>query len=127
MPLIDCAVGERIVFDDRIDILLTGCIDGVLYVFIDAHRKHALSPGDGFHASAPCRGGHRGHVLALCHRACFAIGPVTITFEATHLTLEGAVPLRPIRLYVDAPVRCMRNTPARRHRHQPRRVERTAC
>jgi hypothetical protein len=128
MPLIDCAVGERLIFDDSIEILLTGCMGGVLYVFIDAHRKHALSPGDGFYAGAPCGGGHRAHVLALCDDATFAIGPVQIKVEAVDITLPGAVALRPIRLQVNAPMRCIRRGHAHRpHGHKPHRGRASCC
>lgn len=127
MDLIDCNVGDSLHFGDDIRIQLTGRVEGQLYVFIDAKRCHALEGGDGFHASALCRDGHRAHILALRDHGQFAIGPVRVQVERVRVHLPGVQALRDVRLRVDAPMPWARTTPARVRRRLPRRMEGTSC
>jgi hypothetical protein len=125
MTIINCSVGERLHFGDDICIQLTGRIDDMLYVFIDAKRCHGLDGGDGFHASALCRGGYRVHVLALRDYDEFAIGPVCIKVVRVRVDLPGAQALRDVRLRIDAPMPCVRSTPARARLRQ--RMDAASC
>ncbi len=115
MDLIDCSVGDSLHFGDDIRIQLTGRVDGMLYLFIDAKRSHALVGGEGFHASALCRGGHRAHVLALCDGDGFAIGPVVLRFEDVRWRIPGVRALRDIHLHFHVPDALLirRSAPAR--------------
>jgi hypothetical protein len=127
MNLIDCTVGDSLHFGDDIRIQLTGRIDSLLYIFIDAKRSHALEGSDGFHASALCRGGHRAHVLAMCDHDEFAIGPVRVRVECVRVTLTGAQALRDVCLRIDAPMPFARTTLARVSLRQRRHVEGASC
>ncbi len=127
MDLIDCNVGDCLHFGDDIRVQLTGRIDNLLYVFIDAKRSHALEGIDGFHASALCRGGHRAHVLALCGHDEFVIGPVRVRVESIRVDLQWAQALRDVRLCIEAPLPFVRTTPARAPHRQRREVEGASC
>ncbi len=128
MDSIDCAIGEKLSFGDDIRIGLTGRIDDVLYVYIDAASAHALEGGDGFHASAPCRLGYHAHVLVLRNHDSFEIGPVRIEIADVRIDIDGAQALRDVRLRIDAPKamawvrhRCVRDADG------DRRKERATC
>lgn len=127
MDLIDCTVGDCLHFGDDICVQLTGRVDGLLYVFIDAKRSHALEGINGFHASALCRGGHRAHVLALCDHDEFVIGPVRVRVECVRVDLPGAQALRDVRLCIDAPMPFTRTAPERAPHRQLREVEGASC
>lgn len=127
MDLIDCTVGDSLHFGDDIRVQLTGRVDGMLDVFMDTKRTHALEGGDGFHASALCRGGHRAHILALCDHDQFAIGPVRVQVERVRVDLPGAQVLRDIRLRIHAPMPYVRKTPERFRRRLRQRVEGASC
>jgi hypothetical protein len=111
MDVIDCSIGEKLSFGDDIRIGLTGRIDDMLYVYIDAATAHVLEGGDGFHASAPCRSGYSAHVLALRNHDSFEIGPVRVEIADVRIDIDGAQALRDVRLQVYAPqtMACVRH------------------
>jgi hypothetical protein len=115
MDIIDCSIGEKLNFGDDIRISLTGRIDEVLYVYIDAASAHELEAGDGFHASAPCRIGYSSHVLALRSHDSFQIGPVRVQIADVLIYIDGAQALRDVRLRVHTPkaMACVRHRYAR--------------
>lgn len=127
MDLIDCAVGDSLHFGGDIRIQLTGRIDTMLYVFIDAKRSHALEGNDGFHASALCRGGYRAHVLAMCDHDEFLIGPVRVRVESIRIDLLGAQALRDVRLCIDAPMPFLRTRPECVRHRERQRVQGASC
>lgn len=122
MPVIDCSLRESLRIGREIRVHLTGRVDGVLYIFIDAIARHELGGVGGFHASAPSGIGRCAHVLALRDGDAFTIGVIGITVEAVHLQIVGADALRDVRLRIDipTPLRIVRESPLRR----PRRVQR---
>lgn len=103
MPIVDCRVGERLWFDEDICLHLTGRLDDVLFVFIDAARRHAFDTDAKFHASASCRRKRTGHVAAIRMSERVSIGPITVRVENPCVRLSGARPLRDVRLVVLAP------------------------
>lgn len=103
MDVIDCSIGEKLNFGDDIRISLTGRIEDVLYVYIDAASVNELKGGDGFHASAPCRIGYSSHVLALRNHDSFQIGPVRVEIADVRIDIDGVRALRDVRLQVHTP------------------------
>jgi hypothetical protein len=99
----DCSVGESLRFGADIGLQLSARIDEQLFVFIDAARRHVFDGNGGYHASAPCGGRHRAHVLILRDGDAFAIGPVHIVIASVQLQIAGANVLRDVRLQIDAP------------------------
>ncbi len=127
MDLIDCTVGDCLHFGDDIRVQLTGRIDSLLYVFIDAKRSQSLEGSDGFHASALCRGGHRAHVLALCDYDEFVIGPVRFRVESVRVDLPGVQVLRDVRLRIHAPMPIVRTRPECVRHRERQRVQGASC
>ncbi|MFZ5637049.1 MAG: hypothetical protein ACOY82_10765 [Pseudomonadota bacterium] len=113
MPVIDCTMGESLRIGGDIRLHLTGRVDEMLYVFIDAAARHELDGVGGFHASAPSGIRRNAHVLALRNGASFAIGDVRVAVEAVRLRIAGAHPLRDVRLHLASPVRITRETSPR--------------
>jgi len=113
---IDCAIGEELRFGDALRVWLTGRVDAVLYVMIEASTADALEACVGFRASAPYRHGRVAHVLALRAEDRIAIGAIEIAVEATRLRLSGARALRDVRLRVRAPLAYVRTRPGRAQR-----------
>jgi hypothetical protein len=103
MDVIDCSIGEKLSFGDGIRIQLTGRIEDILYVYIDAASAHELEGGDGFDASAPCRSGYDAHVLALRNHDNFEIGPVRVEIADVRIDIDGAQALRDVRLRIHTP------------------------
>jgi hypothetical protein len=124
MPVLDCALREAITIGRDTRLHLTGRIDDVLYVYLDASVRHDLGGVDGFHASAPSGVGQLAHVLALRDGDTFTIGPTTITVQAVCLRIEGAQALRDIRLRIDPPkvLRIVRTPPPRCRKSKPARA-----
>lgn len=128
MPVVDCTLRDVLRLGCGVHVHLTGRVDDALYIYIDAASKHALGGGGGFCASAPSGIGRCAHVLMLCDGQSFAIGPFDITIEAVRLRIPGAVPLRDVRLRVEArlhpgvPLRIVRQSPPRPRRRVLRRV-----
>jgi hypothetical protein len=124
MPILDCALRESITIGRDTRLHLTGRIDDVLYVYLDASVRHDLGRVDGFHASAPSGVGRVAHVLALRDGDTFTIGPTTIVVQAVRLRIDGARALRDIRLSIDPPkvLRIVRAPPPRRRRSEPTRM-----
>lgn len=125
MPVIDCSLRESLRIGREIRVHLTGRVDGVLYIFIDAIARHELGGVGGFHASATSGVGRCAHVLALRDSESFTIGEeVAISVEAVRLRIPGADALREVRLRIDAPrsLRIAREAPSR-----AKRLQRIAC
>jgi hypothetical protein len=127
MPLFDCSVGDSLHFGDEIRIQLTGRVDGLLYVFVDAKRCHALAGGNGFRASALCGEGHRAHVLALGDGDGFSIGPVRVEVAQVRIELPVVQVLRDVRLRIEAPMPCVLSRPERPKHRPHRRAEKASC
>ncbi|WP_374295975.1 hypothetical protein [Sphingomonas sp.] len=124
MPLLDCTLLESITIGRDTRLQLTGRIDDVLYVYLDALVRHELGGVDGFHASAPSGIGRVAHVLALRDGDIFTIGPTTIAVQSVCLRIDGAQALRDIRLRIDPPkvLRIVRTPPPRRRVSKPARA-----
>lgn len=122
MPVFDCIVGESLRIGSDIRLLLTGRVDAMLYVFIDAASRHELAGVGGFHASAPSGIQRRAHVLALRDDESFSIGSVEITVEAVRLRIPGARALREVRLCIapSSPLIIVRQAPLRPRRRTHR-------
>jgi hypothetical protein len=120
MTMFDCALQESLCIGKDIRLNLTGRVDGLLYVFIDAAARHAIEGVCGFNASAPSGIDRIAHVLALHDAETFCIGPARITVEAVHLRIAGANALRDVRLQINAPepLRVVRKAPLRPARPQ---------
>ncbi|MBL8264213.1 MAG: hypothetical protein JNM58_17515 [Xanthomonadaceae bacterium] len=103
MLTVDCLVGETLRIGRDIAIQLTGRVDAILYVFIDASVRHELGGVGGFHASAPSGIQRRAHVLALHDGEVLTIGPVVVAVVAVRLRIPGASVLREVRLHLTAP------------------------
>ncbi len=118
MPVFDCTLGESLRIDSGIRLHLTGRVDAILYLFIDAAAKYELGGVGGFHASAPSGMRRCAHVLALQDGESFCIGPVGVAVEAVRLQIPGARALRDVRLRIDlpVPVRIVREAPLRPRR-----------
>ncbi len=121
MPILDCTLLESITIGRDTRLHLTGRIDDVLYVYLDASARHDLGGVDGFHASAPSGVGRVAHVLALRDGNTFTIGLTTIVVQAVRLRIDGAQALRDIRLSIDPPrvLRIVRTPPQRRRTSKP--------
>lgn len=121
MPILDCTLLESITIGRDTRLHLTGRIDDVLYVYLDASVRHDLGGVDGFHASAPSGIGRAAHVLALRDEDTFTIGPTTIAVQAVCLRIDGAQALRDIRLSISPPkvLRIVRTPPPRRSISRP--------
>lgn len=104
MTVFDCSLHESLRIGKDIRIHLTGRVDDVLYLFIDAAARHELGGVGGFHASAPSGIWRTAHVLAVCDGESFTIGVVRITVDAVHLRIPGAHALREVRLCIESPV-----------------------
>ena len=75
MTAFDCSLRESLQVGRDIRLQITGRVDEVLYVFIDAAARHELGGVGGFHASAPLGIGRTAHVLALREvRLCIDLG-----------------------------------------------------
>lgn len=124
MPILDCALLESITIGRDTRLHLTGRIDDVLYIYLDASVRHDLGGVDGFHASAPSGVGRVAHVLALRDGDAFTVGPTTIAVQAVCLRIDGAQALRDIRLRIDPPkvLRIVRTPPPRRRTSKPTRT-----
>jgi hypothetical protein len=122
MPVFDCTVGELLRIGSDIRLNLTGRVDDMLYVFIDAASRHDLGGVGGFHASAPCGIRRRAHVLALRDHESFFIGPVSITVDAVRLRIPGARVLRDVRVCIapSSPLIIVRQAPSRPRRRLQR-------
>ena len=103
MSVHDCSLHESLRIGKDIRIHLTGRVDDVLYIFIDAAARHELGGVGGFHASAPSGIWRTAHVLAVCDGESFTIGVVRITVDAVRLRIPGARALREVRLRVESP------------------------
>jgi hypothetical protein len=108
MVIIDCVLHESLRVERGIRVQITGRYDDNLYLFIDAEARHELAGVEGFHASAPSGIRRVAHVLALRDGESFAIGGVQVTVEAVRLRIEGAHPLRDVRLRIASPARITR-------------------
>lgn len=124
MPILDCTPLESITIGRDTRLHLTGRIEDVLYVYLDASARHDLGGVGGFHASAPFGVGRVAHVLALCDGDAFTIGPTRIEVQAVCLRIDGAQALRDIRLAIDPPkaLRIMRRPTPRRSTSKPTRT-----
>lgn len=120
MSVLDCSLRESLRIGKDIRVHLTGRVDDVLYLFIDAAARHELGGVGGFHASAPSGIWRTAHVLALCNRETFTIGVARITVEAVRLRIPGAHALREVRLRIEAPIvlKIAREAPLRAKRSQ---------
>ena len=118
MPVFDCTVGESLRIGGDIRLNLTGRVDEMLYVFIDAAARHELGGFGGFHASAPCGIRRRAHVLALRDGDVFSIGPAEIAVESVRLRIPGMRALREVRLCIapSSPLIIVRQAPPRPRR-----------
>jgi hypothetical protein len=103
MSVFDCSLHESFHIGRDIRVHLTGRVDDMLYVFIDAAARHELGGVDGFHASAPSGMRRTAHVLAMRDADAFTIGDVRITVDAVRLQITGAYALRAVRLRIEAP------------------------
>ncbi|MFZ5635843.1 MAG: hypothetical protein ACOY82_04580 [Pseudomonadota bacterium] len=115
MPVIDCTMGESLRIGGDIRLHLTGRVDEMLYVFIDAAAHHELDGVGGFHASAPSGIRRRAHILGLRDGESFSIGPADITVEAVRLRIPGVRALREVRLRIvrSSPLIIVRQAPTR--------------
>lgn len=120
MTVFDCSLHESLRLGKDIRVHLTGRIDDVLYLFIDAAARHELGDVDGFHASAASGIWRTAHVLAAGNGKSFTIGVARITVEAVCLRIPGAHALREVRLRIEAPVplKIARAAPLRAKRSQ---------
>lgn len=120
MTVFDCSLHESLRLGKDIRVHLTGRVDDVLYLFIDAAARHELGDVDGFHASAPSGIWRTAHVLAVGNGESFTIGVARITVEAVCLRIPGAHALREVRLRIEAPVplKIARAVPLRAKRSQ---------
>lgn len=103
MPVFDCVLGDSLRISRDIRVLLTGRVDDVLHLFIDAAARHELGGVGGFLASAASGIGRVAHVLVVRDTDAFTIGAVHITIDAVCLRIEGARALRDVRLRVESP------------------------
>ncbi len=130
MPVVDCTLREVLRLGRGIHVHLTARVDDALYIYIDAASKHVLGGGGGFCASASSGIGRCAHVLMLCDGQSFTIGSFGITIEAVRLHIPGAVPLRDVRLWVEAsttPLCIGRKSPPRPRRPMRRGAEEVSC
>jgi hypothetical protein len=127
MPIMDCRVGERLWFDEDIRLHLTGRCDDMLFVFIDAARRHAFDTDANFHCSSPCRRKRTGHVVAMRAGDQLRIGPVVLRVEHPYVQRVGACPLRDVRLAIQAPTRFQRTMSARGLRRATPYVQEATC
>lgn len=120
MSVYDCSIRESLRIGKDIRVHLTGRVDDVLYLFIDAAARHELGGVGGFHASAPSGIWRTAHVLAVCNGETFTIGVTRITVEAVRLWIPGAHALREVRLRIEAsvPLKIARAAPLRAKRSQ---------
>lgn len=103
MPVVHCAIGEGVRAGDAIQIHVTGRLDDVLYLFVEAAWGQPVEAGPGFHASAPCGFGWNAHVMALRDDDRFEVGPVSVRVEDLRARASLAQPLRDVRLHLQAP------------------------
>lgn len=101
MTVFDCSLHESLRLGKDIRVHLTGRVDDVLYLFIDAAARHELGGVGGFHASAPSGVWRTAHVLAVRDGESFTIGAARMTVEAVCLRIAGAHALREVRLRVE--------------------------
>lgn len=131
MTVFDFRLRESFLVGRDIRLQITGRVDEVLYIFIDAAARHELGGVGGFHASAPSSIGRIAHILALRDVECFTIGQVSITIEAVSLRIPGACALREVRLRINTdttPVQITREPPLCKSLHsQHLRIEGAPC
>lgn len=126
MVIIDCVLHESLRVERGIRVQITGRYEDMLYLFIDAEARHELAGVGGFHASAPSGIRRVAHVLALRGGESFSIGAVRIMVEAVQLRIEGAQPLRDVRLRIASPARISREARPRPARAS-HRLSRPSC
>jgi hypothetical protein len=102
-PPIACAPGDVFWIGPDVRVHLTGLVDDVVYLYLEAPCTHPLTGADGFHASAQCDDGICGHVLALLDGQQVCIGPVALRFEDAHWRVPGVQALRGIHLHIHTP------------------------
>jgi hypothetical protein len=123
MQQLQCRVGEAFWIGDGTRIHITGWIDEMLYLFVEAPVSQLLDAVDGFHASAPgARGRVVSHVFALCDGQGFTLGRISLRFEDKRLDLQWATALRDVVLWIDAPMNqaVVREPRIRSKPHAPR-------
>ena len=120
MSVFDCSLRESLRIGKDIRVHLTGRVDDVLYLFIDAAARHELGGVGGFHVSAPSGMWRTAHVLAVRDDESFTIGAVCIIVEAVRLQIAGAHALREVRLRIESPAALpiVREAPRRAKRSQ---------
>lgn len=102
MSVFDCSLRESLRIGRDIRVHLTGRVDDVLYLFIDAAAQHEIGGVGGFHASAPSGIRRTAHVLAMRDGESFTIGAARVHVEAVSLRIRGAHALREVRLRVES-------------------------
>jgi hypothetical protein len=98
--------GDSVWIGADVRVQMTGLVDELVYLYLEAPCTHPLNGAEGFHLGAQCDDGICGHLLALLDRQLVCGGPVVLWFEDARWRIPGVRALRGIHLHLHPPMRC---------------------